>query len=64
MKRRDLIRHLREHGCVLDHEGGRHSVFSGPSNTTSTVPRHNEIKNGLVRKICSDLDIPDPFRRN
>ncbi|HEV7484309.1 MAG TPA: type II toxin-antitoxin system HicA family toxin [Thermoanaerobaculia bacterium] len=45
MKRRDLVRHLREHGCTLDHEGGRHTVFAGPSNTTSSVPRHNEIKN-------------------
>ncbi|HEV7425502.1 MAG TPA: type II toxin-antitoxin system HicA family toxin [Thermoanaerobaculia bacterium] len=64
MKRRDLVRHIREHGCIVDHEGGRHTVFAGPSNTTSSVPRHNEIKNDLVRKICKDLDIPDPFRRN
>jgi predicted RNA binding protein YcfA (HicA-like mRNA interferase family) len=64
MKRRDLVRHLREHGCILDHEGGRHTVFAGPSNTTSSVPRHNEIKKDLVRKICSDLDIPDPFSSN
>jgi len=62
MKRRDLERHLREHGCILDHEGGRHSVFVRLSNnSTSSVPRHNEIKNGLVRKICKDLEIPDPF---
>jgi mRNA interferase HicA len=65
MKRRDLVRHLLQHGCILDHEGGRHTVFLGPSdNRTSSVPRHNEIKNGLVRKICSDLAIPDPFRRD
>jgi mRNA interferase HicA len=65
MKRRDLVRHLREHGCILDHEGGRHTVFLGPSNNRiSSVPRHTEIKNGLVRKICNDLEIPYPFRRD
>ena len=27
MKRRDLVRHLEQHGCVLKREGGSHSVF-------------------------------------
>ena len=26
MKRRDLEKHLREHGCELHHHGGRHDV--------------------------------------
>jgi predicted RNA binding protein YcfA (HicA-like mRNA interferase family) len=65
MKRRDLVRYILDRACILDHEGGRHTVFVNTSNNrTSSVPRHNEIKNGLVRKICSDLGIPDPFRRN
>src|SRR3989442_10985863 len=32
MKRRELLRHLTEHGCHLIREGSRHSVFSNPRN--------------------------------
>jgi mRNA interferase HicA len=32
MKRRDLIRHLERHGCVLDREGNRHSIYRNPAN--------------------------------
>jgi mRNA interferase HicA len=61
MKRRDLIRHLEAHGCVLLREGGRHSVYVHAAvNATSTVPRHNEINEFLARKICRDLQIPEP----
>ena len=39
MKRRDLIRHLESHGCVLLREGGGHSVYTNPSNNcVSSVP--------------------------
>ena len=27
MKRMDLIRHVESYGCLLLHEGGRHSVY-------------------------------------
>lgn len=27
MKRRDLLRHLEEHGCELLREGGNHTVY-------------------------------------
>lgn len=61
MKRRDLIRHLESHGCELFREGGRHSVYvNRPARKTSSVPRHNEINDHLVRKICRDLDVPSP----
>lgn len=58
MKRKDLLRHLRDEGCVLSREGAKHSVFfNKESRTTSTVPRHAEIKDFLVKKICRDLGI-------
>jgi mRNA interferase HicA len=64
VKRRDLAQHLSAHGCELFREGGRHTVFINPANRyKSTVPRHNEIKNALVRKICRDLGIPNPFEK-
>ncbi|HSE90199.1 MAG TPA: type II toxin-antitoxin system HicA family toxin [Candidatus Binatia bacterium] len=59
MKRGDLLRHLRQNGCELLREGARHSWWYNPrQNKRSSVPRHNEITDLLVRKICKDLGIP------
>lgn len=61
MKRRDLIRHLGDHGCELLREGGNHSVYvNRAARATSTVPRHREIDDYLARKICKDLEVPPP----
>lgn len=61
MKRRDLLRHLRQNGCELLREGGNHSWWHQPAlNRRSAIPRHSEIKELLVRKICRDLAIPAP----
>lgn len=59
MKRRVLLQHLKEHECLLDREGKRHSVYYYPkSGRTSTVPRHSEVDDFLANKICKDLGIP------
>lgn len=61
MKLADLERHLRGHGCVLHREGGAHSIWLNPANRKiSSVPRHREIKEGTVRAICRQLEIPKP----
>ncbi|HEX3034096.1 MAG TPA: type II toxin-antitoxin system HicA family toxin [Thermodesulfobacteriota bacterium] len=61
MKRRELIRHLEENGCMFLREGKKHTVYYNPSNRkTSTVPRHKEILDALAKKICKDLEIPPP----
>lgn len=61
MKRRELLRHLHNQGCVLIREGGNHSWWGNPSkNKRSAVPRHNEVPDLLARKICKDLDIIKP----
>ncbi len=61
MKRRDLLRHLHECGCVLKREGGSHSVFVNPARkTVSAVPRHNEVKGPTALRICRDLEVPPP----
>jgi mRNA interferase HicA len=59
MKRSALLKHLKQHGCELLREGGRHSWWHNPQkNTRSSVPRHTEISNSLAIKICKDLNIP------
>jgi mRNA interferase HicA len=61
MKLADLERHLRLHGCVLYREGAAHSIWFNPtSHKIASVPRHREIKEGTVRAICKQLEIPQP----
>jgi mRNA interferase HicA len=61
MKRRDVIAHVEKHECRLLREGSRHSVYMNvATRATSTIPRHREVKEMLVRKICADLGIPTP----
>ncbi len=58
MKRRDLIKYIIGKGCIFVREGARHSVFfNSLERKTSTIPRHNEIRNELAKKICKDLGI-------
>ena len=42
-------------------EGAKHSVYvNAAAGKSSTVPRHREINDFLARKICRDLEIPEP----
>ncbi len=59
MKRAELLKYLREHGCLGIREGGNHSWWENPAqNRRSSIPRHTEINDNLARKICKDLGIP------
>ncbi|MGH7202350.1 MAG: type II toxin-antitoxin system HicA family toxin [Planctomycetaceae bacterium] len=64
MKRRKLLQHLGQHGCVIRREGARHTIIRNTVNgRQSEVPRHPEIDFGLVRKICKQLGVPAPSER-
>ena len=61
LKRRDLLRHLETHVCQLLREGGNHTIYvNRTAKKASSVPRHNEISNDLAKKICKDLQVPQP----
>jgi mRNA interferase HicA len=61
VKRRELLRHLERQGCLLLREGRNHTVYvNRDKNKSSTIPRHREINDFLARKICRDLEIPEP----
>ena len=59
MKRRNLLKHLRDHGCQFVREGGDHSIWENPvKNRITAVPRHREIPNFTAGRICKQLEIP------
>lgn len=62
MKRRDLIKHLEDHGCVLLREGRKHSRYVSLADHArqTTIPRHREISDFLARMICKQLGVPLP----
>jgi len=60
VKRGDLLRHLRRHGCYLKREGASHSLWCNPATgAVEAIPRHTEISNVLSRKICRNLSVPE-----
>jgi len=62
LKRKEFIRHLEAYGCILIREGAKHSRWINlvDKEKQSTVPRHVEIDDYLVRAICKQLGIPPP----
>jgi len=51
MKRKDLIKILLAHHCVLIRNGGKLDIYHNPEKgTTQPVPRHNEINEILAKK--------------
>ena len=59
MKRAELMRHLKQHGCDVLRKGAKHTVVVNPANSRqSSVPRHTEIGEFTVRAICRQLEIP------
>ena len=61
MKRKDLLRHLKKHGCEFVREGSDHSIWENPANEKRTsVPRHREIPDYTAKRICKQLEIPAP----
>jgi len=58
MKRTELIRELREAGCVLERHGARHDVYLNPATgQKQSVPRHTEIDNALAKHIKKYLSL-------
>jgi len=59
VKRLDLEIHLRQAGCELFREGGKHSVWWNPkTGKTTSIPRHRELKDFTCRGICKQLEVP------
>jgi len=58
MKRLKLLKHLHDNHCMLLREGGNHSVYiNKTTNKKTSVPRHSDIDERTVLKICNQLEI-------
>lgn len=58
MKQKQFLKHLRKNGCYLKREGRSHSLWCNPLNgNIEAIPRHTEISDLLVKKICKNLEI-------
>jgi predicted RNA binding protein YcfA (HicA-like mRNA interferase family) len=65
MKKRDLEKHLRAHGCELKRHGSRHDFWHKVgTDRTSAVPRHKKIDPHTTKGILEDLDVPKPTSLN
>ncbi|MCL1817582.1 MAG: type II toxin-antitoxin system HicA family toxin [Spirochaetaceae bacterium] len=56
MKRTELIRKITSNGAIFVRHGSNHDIYVQPKNgNTEPVPRHNEIKEFIARKIIKNL---------
>lgn len=57
MKRSALLKLLSDKQCVLYRQGNKHDIYVNVAGKKTAIPRHNEIKDSLVRMILKQLDI-------
>jgi len=58
VKRREFVRSLVKRGCYLKRHGANHDIYTNPANDrTVPIPRHNEIKDTLIRAILKQLGL-------
>lgn len=61
MKRRDLEKHLHQHGCELARHGGNHDYWmNAMTGALAPIPRSRELRTGTSLAICDQLGIPRP----
>lgn len=63
MKKKEFVAHLRNNSSELIRQGKHEIWFNPTTQMTSPVPRHTEIDRLLVKKICRELGIPEPWSR-
>jgi mRNA interferase HicA len=62
MKKKDLEKRLRELGWHFDRHGGNHDAWTN-GQIFEFLPRHNEIKENLVRKILKKAENNPPGKK-
>jgi mRNA interferase HicA len=58
LKRYKLLKYLRDNHCELKRHGSKHDIYINRLNGfKAPVPRHNEIKESIVKMIKKQLGI-------
>ncbi len=60
VKRRDLVKYLKEHGFYQLREGANHSIYSDGAKTVP-VKRHRTIDRITANEICKQAGLPPKF---
>jgi len=56
LKRKKLIKVIKSNGCVFVRHGANHDWYTNPqSGKSQPIPRHNEIEDGLAKRIIKRL---------
>lgn len=56
LKRRNLIKLLKQNGFYLDRHGGNHDIYRRGSNIEK-IPRHKEVNETLARMIIKKWNL-------
>lgn len=60
VKRRDLVRHLEEHGFYLLREGANHSIYTNDSKVIP-VKRHRQFDRITANELCKQAGLVPKF---
>ena len=60
VKRRDLVKYLKEHGFYLLREGKKHSIYTNDAKTIP-VKRTREFDRSTANEICKQAGLEPKF---
>jgi predicted RNA binding protein YcfA (HicA-like mRNA interferase family) len=60
VSRRELVKHLEQHGFALLREGGNHSIYSNGERTVP-IKRHRVFDRITANQICKQAEVPPKF---
>ena len=61
VSRRELVRHLEQHGFFLRREGGNHSIYCNEKGKMIPVKRHSTFDRVTANALCKQANIPAIF---
>jgi mRNA interferase HicA len=60
VKRRDLVKHLEEHGFSLLREGKKHTIYTNGERTIP-IKRHRTLDRITANQLCKQAGVPSKF---
>jgi mRNA interferase HicA len=60
VSRRELVKHLEQHGFSLLREGGNHSIYSNGERVVP-VKRHRDFDRITANQVCKQAGVPPKF---